>query len=97
MKIQVKQSHIDNGEKGSPHNCGLALAIKDFFQDQSINVNVFHTYVELNNKRYKLPEIATKFVFAFDTRNDANIHKELVSPMEFDMDDLEISPLLILA
>ena|ERR1700680_842511 len=88
MKINVTQENINLGQKGNPSKCGLALAIKDLMPEAQ--VLVFHTHAEINNRSYKLPQEATKFIFAFDTRTDSNLNKELVSPIEFEISEMEI-------
>jgi hypothetical protein len=67
MFINVTQEHINNGTKGSPVNCALALALKEIFQNKSLDVSVFTTSLVLNRKVYAMPKNGTDFIRMFDS------------------------------
>ena len=78
MRIQVKQQHIDNGEREEPGKCPLALAARDdlevFTPDAAEIVRVDCDIVEVYytdsdgefKEVYELDAAASKFVNDFD-------------------------------
>jgi hypothetical protein len=70
MIINVTQQDIDSGVKGNPSKCAIAQALKRMLNDIYLEVNVFHTSLHLNGKKYRMPQKGTDFVFLFDTPGD---------------------------
>jgi hypothetical protein len=78
MIIQVTQSHIDAGVRGSATSDPVALALKDAGWEKAY-VNVFGIQ-RGPEKRYPLPEGMWKFMYDFD-------NGILVFPTEFELEE----------
>ena len=85
MLINIKQEHIDNGIKRTPSNCAIALALKEIFNDKSLDVSVFTTSLVVNRKVYPMPKNGSDFIFIFD----AGI--ETCKPMELNISELVLA------
>ena len=64
MKIKVEQKHIDAGERWSPLNCPVALAIKEVYPEV---VLVLSDSVETKEHSFPMPEDVRAFVEDFDS------------------------------
>ena len=76
MKIKVTQQHIDAGIKKKCLYCPVALAIKDVFPTEYVNVS--DLYVRIGDNVYDLFPIVTRFILDFD-------YGYPVSPFEFEL------------
>jgi len=64
IKVHVTQEHIDKGECCSVTRCPVALALKERFLGKTVVVG--KTYVQINQKFYRLDSKGCKFIRAFD-------------------------------
>lgn len=79
MKIKVTQKHIDCGVWGEGDKCPIAKAIRSIPSIKKKSIYVNSTCCWIGTKLYRLPEVATKFVAAFDG-------EKKVKPFEFELD-----------
>lgn len=75
MKINVKQSHIDEGKHESPFYCPVALAIR---AKKQAYVWVASAYLEIDGRTAPLPARVKRFIYNFDRGRK-------VRPMSFEM------------
>ena len=81
MKVRVTQEHID---EGIPQECGfcpIAIAIRDQYPNESINVD--GEEITIGDNHYLTPESAADFIHRFDFGGK-------VSPFEFELGDVLI-------
>jgi hypothetical protein len=64
-KITVISKHIAKGMRSSGNKCPVALALKDKFRDNWVNVN--RLYIEIEGKFYNVPQSVKEFIDNFDT------------------------------
>ena len=83
MKVKVTEEHIDEGVKGCPRNCPVALA---FWDAGAVDVRIGAGRADwrmsnddLRAVSAKLPERVQEFVGQFD-------HGEEVEPLEFEIE-----------
>jgi hypothetical protein len=75
IKIQVKQKHINNANRGKSNSCPIALALKDVFVGQ---VSVSQYFVFLNEYSAQPTQRMVKFIDKFD-----EFGKKAVKPTTF--------------
>ena len=83
MKIEVTQSHIDNGHRTKCKECPIALAIIDVVGEGN-EVMVYPHGARINGDLYFLPIQASDFILDFD--RDKAVH-----PFSFELKGLERS------
>lgn len=77
MKIEVKQEHIEKGQKGSPFLCPIAWAIRE--QTDLKSFGVTPEYIRIKHKYiWNIPKKVSVFIQKFD--ND-----EQVKPFSFNL------------
>jgi hypothetical protein len=65
MQIQITQSDIDQGHRGSPFGCPVARAIRRYFPNCSVLVG--GAYIFINNSSRTITDSTRKFIDAYDT------------------------------
>jgi len=79
MKIEVKQEHIDKGDRTSPCSCPVALALKEAgLPDPGVTETQIRLDVMNSWRSVQIPDEAAAFVRAFDAG-------ESVQPFTFDL------------
>lgn len=63
--VDVTQEHIDQGKRSSCEECPIALAIKEV-NPKYIDVKVELEHVVCGGVTYKLPYLASQFVYSYD-------------------------------
>lgn len=63
-EITVTSKHIAKGKRSSNNKCPVALALKDKFRDNWVNVN--RIYIEVKGKFYRVPQSVKDFIGNFD-------------------------------
>lgn len=63
-KITVTSKHIAKGMRSSGNKCPVALALKDKFRGNWVNVN--RIYIEIEGKFYHVPQSVKEFINNFD-------------------------------
>jgi hypothetical protein len=76
--VKVTKEIIAKAEQHSAVNCPVALAIQEALGNFAVLVGPFEWFY--NDKSYVLPEIAQKFIHAFDNGEGP------VEPFEFEID-----------
>ena len=77
MHIKVLQHHIDEGIKGDPNYCPIALAIRE--QKPAAEHVVVHGWTIIDGYWWDTPHEAMGFIAQFDS------HDPDVRPFEFDL------------
>lgn len=80
-KIQVKQIHINTGEKEDCRFCPVALALSDAMPEFCWEVR--RHWIVINNELIKMPIIVQDFISAFDSGQP-------VEPFEFELETARI-------
>jgi hypothetical protein len=78
MKIEVTQEHIEKGVPEEECNCPIALAIRDAFNVEELEVSVNATVIRVGFDHCPTPEEAEAFVCDFDDGRS-------VRPFTFDL------------
>jgi hypothetical protein len=67
-KVNVATSHIEDGMRGHSNQCAIALAVKDQWEIEYVEVEGEYIFVHEDSYlvSYSLPEEARRFVQSFD-------------------------------
>lgn len=77
MLFQLMQKHIDQGIRGRCRNCPVALAVKEVFPVQQ--VEVYTRDVSIDSYIYRLPSVVHYAIRTFDLEGT-------MLPFEFELD-----------
>ena len=82
MRIEVKQDHIDRGQRKMKCNCPVALAVIDSVRDNLI-VKVNYDNMIVGNRSFYMSERTRTFIRRFDDG-------EAVEPFAFNLTDMTL-------
>lgn len=85
MLIKVTQECIDNGKRGCPYSCPVALAVRDAVENDDIGV--CYNHIRIGASYFVPPTEVIKFLKSFDFGIGGP-----VEPFEFELDTSNPSP-----
>ena len=77
--VFVTQAHIDLGTPGDPDGCPIALALRDYFRTEDVDVG--DAIIWVNDVAYRIPDNVIDWIYALDCYED-------VAPIAFDLEPL---------
>lgn len=65
MKLEITESHIEDGDRGDCSNCPIALALRELCGTDDVYVD--GVFISAGDRTWKTPDAAAHFIEDFDS------------------------------